>query len=325
MSEVVLDKPVELDVEREQLLKALADADASAFDTANIAPVPQAEEPEKEPVVTDDKPSEEVEPEKPADDSSSGEEKPEEQTEEDKKPQTKYARAKKTQERANKTWREVNDAKAGLKKQQAELDSERKSFQEQQTKSLAEISQRSANSRYSPDEYEAIAKEFEDEGDHANAEAARKAAEQARSAVVEQDAKKQQAKFVAKWDTNWKAAATEHKDLNDQNSELFKMVGQLLERKPVLTQYPEGITDAVEGAVVYLRANRSESLEKQVSDLKKKVAEYEEKTQLNGSQPGGNVLEVESFGNLPADQQRAELMKAMQEADDNGLSMFATN
>ena len=103
------------------------------------------------------------------------------------------------------------------------------------------------------------------------------------------------------------------------------MVGQLLERKPVLTQYPEGITDAVEGAVVYLRANRSESLEKQVSDLKKKVAEYEEKTQLNGSQPGGNVLEVESFGNLPADQQRAELMKAMQEADDNGLSMFATN
>ena len=123
---------------------------------------------------------------------------------------------KKTQERANKTWREVNAEKSALKKERAELDSERKSFQEQQTKSLAEISQRSANSRYSPDEYEAIAKEFEDEGDHANAEAARKAAEQARSAVVEQDAKKQQAKFVAKWDTNWKAAATEHKDLNDQ-------------------------------------------------------------------------------------------------------------
>ena len=323
MSEAA-EKPVELDVEREQLLKALEESDASAFDTANIAPVPQAEEPDQESVETEDKPSEEVEPEKPADDSSSGEEKPEE-TEEDKKPQTKYSRAKKTQERANKTWREVNAEKSALKKERAELDSERKSFQEQQTKSLAEISQRSANSRYSPDEYEAIAKEFEDEGDHANAEAARKAAEQARSAVVEQDAKKQQAKFVAKWDTNWKAAATEHKDLNDQNSELFKMVGQLLERKPVLTQYPEGITDAVEGAVVYLRANRSESLEKQVSDLKKKVAEYEEKTQLNGSQPGGNVLEVESFGNLPADQQRAELMKAMQEADDNGLSMFATN
>ena len=171
MSNVVAEKPVELDVEREQLLKALEESDASAFDTANIAPVPQAEEPDEESVVTEDKPSEE--PVKPADDESSGEEKPEE-TEEDKKPQTKYSRAKKTQERANKTWREVNDAKAGLKKQQAELDSERKSFQDQQTKSLAEISQRSANSRYSPDEYEAIAKEFEDEGDHANAEAAKK-------------------------------------------------------------------------------------------------------------------------------------------------------
>ena len=323
MSEVVAEKPVELDVEREQLLKALADADVSAFDTANISPVPQAEEPDQESVVTEDKPSE-VEPEKPADDESSGEEKPEE-TEEDKKPQTKYSRAKKTQERANKTWREVNDAKAGLKKQQAELDSERKAFQDQQTKSLAELSQRSANSRYSPDEYEAIAKEFGDEGDHANAEAAKKAAEQARSAVADQDAKSQQAKFVAKWDTNWKAAATEHKDLNDQESKLFKMVGQLLERKPVLTQYPEVITDAVEGAVMYLQADRAESLEKQVSELKKKVAEYEEKTQLNGSQPGGNVLEVETFDSLPVDQQRSELMKAMQQADDTGVGMFATN
>ena len=323
MSEVVLEKPVELDVEREQLLKALEESDASAFDTANIAPVPQAEEPGQESVVTEDKPSEE-EPVKPADDESSGEEKPEE-TEEDKKPQTKYSRAKKTKERANKTWREVNDAKAGLKKQQAELDSERKAIQDQQTKSLAEISQRSANSRYSPDEYEAIAKEFEDEGDHANAEAAKKAAEQARSAVADQDAKSQQAKFVAKWDTNRKAAATEHKDLNDQESKLFTMVGQLLERKPVLTQYPEGITDAVEGAVMYLQADRAESLEKQVSELKKKVAEYEEKTQLNGSQPGGNVLEVESFDNLPVDQQRSELMKAMQAADDTGVGMFATN
>ena len=323
MSDVVLEKPVELDVDREQLLEALAEADASAFDTANIAPVPQAEEPDEESVVTEDKPSEE-EPVKPADDESSGEEKPEE-TEEDKKPQTKYSRAKKTQERANKTWREVNDAKAGLKKQQAELDSERKAFQDQQTKSLAEISQRSANSRYSPDEYEAIAKEFEDEGDHANAEAAKKAAEQARSAVADQDAKSQQAKFVAKWDTNWKVAAKEHKDLNDQESKLFKMVGQLLERKPVLTQYPEGITDAVEGAVMYLQADRAESLEKQVSELKKKVAEYEEKTQLNGSQPGGNVLEVETFDSLPVDQQRSELMKAMQQADDTGVGMFATN
>ena len=91
MSEVVLEKPVELDVEREQLLEALADADVSAFDTANIAPVPQAEEPDEESVVTEYKPSE-VEPEKPVD-----EEKPE-QTEDEEKSQSKYARAKKTQD-----------------------------------------------------------------------------------------------------------------------------------------------------------------------------------------------------------------------------------
>ena len=315
MSDVVAEKPVELDVEREQLLSALAEADASAFDTANISPVPQAEEPDQESVVTEDKPSE-VEPEKPVD------EEPE-KTEE--KSQSKYSRAKKTQERANKTWREANSEKNSVKKERAELEAERKAFAEQQTVSRDEISQRTTQSRYSPEEYEALAKEFEDEGDDANAEAATKAAKQAREAVVEQDAKSQQAKFVAKWDSNWKAAAAEHGDLNDQNSDLFKMVGRLLDQKPVLTQYPEGITDAVEGATMYLKANQATSLEKQISELKKQVAEYEEKTQLNGSQPGGNILQVESFDKLPVDQQREELMKAMQQADDTGAGMFATN
>ena len=318
MSNVVAEKPVELDVEREQLLSALAEADASAFDTANISPVPQAEEPDQESVVTEDKTSE-VEPEKPVDEEKS------EQTEGEEKSKSKYSRAKKTQERANKTWRDVNAEKAAVKKERQELEAQQKAFAEQQSASRDEITQRSAQSRYSPEEYEAIAKEFEDEGDHANAEAATKAAKQAREAVAEQDAKSQQAKFVAKWDSNWKAAAAEHGDLNDQNSELFKMVGRLLEQKPVLTQYPEGITDAVEGATMYLKANRSTELEKQVSELKKQLAEYEEKTQLNGSQPGGNILEVESFEKLSTDKQRAELMKAMQQADDSGSAMFATN
>lgn len=315
MSEVVAEKPVELDVEREQLLSALAEADASAFDTANISTVPQAEEPDQESVVTEDKTSE-VEPEKPVD------EEPE-KTEE--KSSSKYSRAKKTQERANKTWRDANAEKNSVKKERAELEAERKAFTEQQSVSRNEITQRSAQSRYSPEEYEALAREFEDEGDDANAKAATKAAEQAREAIADQDAKSQQAKFVAKWDSNWKAAAAEHGDLNDQNSDLFKMVGRLLEQKPVLTQYPEGITDAVEGATMYLKANRSTSLEKQVSELKKQVAEYEEKTQLNGTQPGGNILQVDSFDSLPVDQQRSEIMKAMQQADDTGAGMFAAN
>jgi hypothetical protein len=301
----------------------LEESDANEFGTtAKKSSMPQVEEPEQDSVVTEDKTSEE--PEQPADDKPSEEEQTE-QSKSGEKSQSKYTRAKKTQDRANKTWREVNAEKAALKKEREELEAQRQALTEQQDKSLAEIQQKTATSRYSPDEYEAIAKEFEDEGDHANAEAARKAADQARTAVKEQDAKAQQAKFVSAWDTNWKSQAKEHKDLNDQDSELFKMVGQLLERKPVLTQYPEGINDAVEGAVMYLQANRSASLEKQVSDLKKKVAEYEEKTQLNGSQPGSNILQVESFDKLSTDKQRAELMKAMQQADESGTEMFATN
>ena len=313
MSETVTEAPSQVTSEREQLLSALADADASAFDlTANNISMPQVEKPSQESANEEDTPEEA--PEQPA------EEKPE--TQEEEQPKSKYSRAKKSQDRANKSWREVNEAKAALKAEREELEAQKKAYQDSHEKSLEEIQQRTNTSRYSPEEYESIAQEFEDEGDHANAEAARKAAKQARQTATEQAQKKQQAEFVSKWDTNWKQATATHKDLNDQESDLFKMVGQLLERKPVLTQYPEGITDAVEAASMYLKANRSSDLEKQVSDLKKQVAEYEEKLTLNGSQPGG-TMQIESFDKLPADRQRAELLKAMSNADESGVGMFA--
>ena len=316
MSETVTEAPSQVTGEREQLLSALADADASAFDlTANNISMPQVEKPSQESAKEEDTPEEEAPEQQPA------EEKPEE-TQEEEQPKSKYSRAKKSQDRANKSWREVNEAKAALKKEREELDAQKKAYQDGHEKSLEEIQQRTNTSRYSPEEYESIAQEFEDEGDHANAEAARKAAKQARQTATEQEQKKQQAEFVSKWDTNWKQATASHKDLNDQESELFKMVGQLLERKPVLTQYPEGITDAVEAADMYLKANRSSDLEKQVSDLKKQVAEYEEKLTLNGSQPGG-TMQLESFDKLSADRQRAELLKAMSNADESGVGMFA--
>lgn len=316
MSETVTEAPSQVTGEREQLLSALADADASAFDlTANTISMPQVEKPSQESAKEEDTPEEEAPEQQP------DEEKPEE-TQEEEQPKSKYSRAKKSQDRANKSWREVNEAKAALKKEREELDAQKKAYQDGHEKSLEEIQQRTNTSRYSPEEYESIAQEFEDEGDHANAEAARKAAKQARQTATEQEQKKQQAEFVSKWDTNWKQATASHKDLNDQESELFKMVGQLLERKPVLTQYPEGITDAVEAASMYLKANRSSDLEKQVSDLKKQVAEYEEKLTLNGSQPGG-TMQIESFDKLSADRQRAELVKAMSSADESGVGMFA--
>ena len=316
MSETVTEAPSQVTGEREQLLSALADADASAFDlTANTISMPQVEKPSQESAKEEDTPEEEAPEQQPE------EEKPEE-TQEEEQPKSKYSRAKKSQDRANKSWREVNEAKAALKKEREELEAQKKAYQDSHEKSIEEIQQRTNTSRYSPEEYESIAQEFEDEGDHANAEAARKAAKQARQTATEQEQKKQQAEFVSKWDTNWKQATATHKDLNDQESDLFKMVGQLLERKPVLTQYPEGITDAVEAADMYLKANRSSDLEKQVSDLKKQVAEYEEKLTLNGSQPGG-TMQIESFDKLSADRQRAELVKAMSSADESGVGMFA--
>ena len=93
MSGVTLEKPVEVDTEREQLLRALEESDANEFGTtAKKSSMPQVEEPEQESVETEDKPSEE--PEQPADDKSSEEEQTE-QSKSGEKSQSKYARAKK--------------------------------------------------------------------------------------------------------------------------------------------------------------------------------------------------------------------------------------
>ena len=61
MSETVTEAPSQVTSEREQLLSALADADASAFDlTANNISMPQVEKPSQESAKEEDTPEEEA-------------------------------------------------------------------------------------------------------------------------------------------------------------------------------------------------------------------------------------------------------------------------
>jgi len=107
-------------------------------------------------------------------------------------------------------------------------------------------------------------------------------------------------------------------ELKDQDSELYKYVSELLDRKKILATYPEGINDAVEAAKAFIKANRVDDLETENSKLQKELKELNEKTQLNGStvdQSGRS----ESFDRLTPSRQRNELLKMVKDADARGF------
>ena len=62
-------------------------------------------------------------------------------------------------------------------------------------------------------------------------------------------------------------------DLKSQDSQLYKYVSELLDRKKILATYPEGINDAVEAAKAFIKAARVDELETENSKLQKELKE----------------------------------------------------
>jgi predicted nuclease with TOPRIM domain len=123
---------------------------------------------------------------------------------------------------------------------------------------------------------------------------------------------------MEQWEANLSQSVKDNPDLKSQDSELYKYVSELLDRKKILATYPEGINDAVEAAKAFIKANRVDELETENSKLQKEIKELNEKTQLNGSTVDQSGR-VESFDSLTADKQRNELLKMVKDADQRGL------
>jgi hypothetical protein len=299
----------EVEISREELLGQIAvlDGEAPATETASTPPDNAAEEPKQQIDTVEDRPKEDAtEPEKDA----------EEPTEE--KPKSKYNRAKKSQERANKSWKEANAEKERVKAEKVDLEKQKAEFEAQKTDELTKIQQQTEASKISPEDYELIAQEYRDQGEDDLADAAIAKAQTARETIEQQKNLAADRASREQWEANLVQQVKDNPDLKNQDSELYKYVSELLDRKKILALYPEGINDAVEAAKAFMKANRVDELETENSKLQKELKELNEKTQLNGSTVDSSGR-VESFDTLSSDRQRNELLKMVKDADQRGL------
>jgi len=309
MSETGTVRAGEVEISREELLGQMAvlDGQAPATETASTPSDNAAEEPKQQIDTVEDRPKEDAtEPEKDA----------EEPTEE--KPKSKYSRAKKSQERANKSWKEANAEKERVKAEKVDLEKQKAEFEAQKTDAFTKIQQQTEASKISPEDYELIAQEYRDQGETDLAEAAIAKAQTARETIEQQKILTAQRTVMEQWEANLSQNVKDNPELKDQDSDLYKYVSELLDRKKILATYPEGINDAVEAAKAFMKANRVDELETENSKLQKELKELNEKTQLNGSTVDSSGR-IESFDTLTSDRQRNELLKMVKDADQRGL------
>lgn len=310
MSETGTVRAGEVEISREELLGQMAvlDGESPATETASTTTSDNAaEEPEQQTEKVKDSPKEDTkEPEKDA----------KESTEE--KPKSKYSRAKKSQERANKSWKEANAEKDRVKAEKADLEKQKAEFEAQKTDAFSKIQQQTDAAQFTPEDYEQIAQEYLDDGEKDLAEAATAKAKLARETIEQQKVLTAQRTVMEQWEANLTQSVKDNPDLKSQDSQLYKYVSELLDRKKILATYPEGINDAVEAAKAFIKANRVDELETENSKLHKEIKELNEKTQLNGSTVD-QLGRVESFDSLAQDKQRNELLKMVKDADQRGL------
>jgi len=308
MSETETVQAGEVEITREQLLGQIAEIDgnAPASDTASTPTSDNAaEEPTSETVNVED---------------TSKEEAPEPQEQEqpsEEQPKSKYSRAKKAQDRANKSWKEVNAAKEELKQEQAKLAADRQELEAKKTDAFSDIQQRKEAAQFTPDDYEQIAQEYREEGRDDLAELALQKAKTAKETIQQQEVLNAQRTVMEQWEANLSQQVKDNPSLQDQDSELYKFTSELLDRKKILATYPEGINDAVEAAKQFIKAKRVDTLEAENSKLAQQVEELNGKLQINGTTVDQSGR-LESFSNMSTDRQRDELLKMVKDHDQRG-------
>ena len=239
--------------------------------------------------------------------------------------ETKFVKAKKDAERRDRSWKALEEEKAQTRKREEELIAREKALQEKEekltqkpsedrSKVLAEIAER----------YEKAAKDFEAEGKKEMAEACREKAK-AILEVVENGkkdaAESKKKEFAKKWDDNLAEEVKANPDLNDAKSPLYEGVRKILDQKPVLNTYPEGIKDAV--AIAKLRIEHAKlsglvpGLQKELTEAKAKITELEKAVQIPGA--GGTQRgSPKSFTDMSVDEQGQFLRQEAMALDDGG-------
>jgi hypothetical protein len=280
--------------EREKLLAALEAADTP----------PGEETPKSEELASDASESEEAagtpdpEPEVKA-----------EVTEETSEPTEKPAsnREKKSQERMELSWSKTNEAKAELKKEREEFERSK---------------QEHADDGTSPGEYRELAERYKEDGETDLAELAEQKAQEVEGRREQQKHQDVADGIKGKWDDNLKDLQAQYPDLNESDTEMSRGVEHVLDQRPYLKGYPEGIQDAVEFVNSKIASKKVESLEKTNGDLKAEIDELKQQTSVTGSPPAREAA-PKGPNEGSQEQIRGKLMDALKAADDSGSGMRA--
>ena len=285
--------------EREQLMAALEAADTLPSESTPKSAELAADTSESEEAADTPDPEPKVEAEAEA-----------EVTEETSEPTEKPAsnREKKSQERMELSWNKTNEAKAELKRDREEFE---KSKQEH------------ADDGTSPEEYRELAQRYKEDGEEALAKLAEQKAKEVEGRREQQKHTDVADGIKGQWEENLKDLQAQYPDLNESDTEMARGVEHILDLRPYLKGYPEGIQDAVEFVNSKIASKKAEALEKQTVDLKAEIEELKTQTSVTGSPPARESA-PKGINELPQDKVREKLLAALQQADDvqEGMRIF---
>ncbi len=297
-----------IDTEGADLLALAMKADSGEIDADEVPEGASPETPEKPPA---------GEPEKKPE--GEGEPKPEEKKPElkdDPKPgeatkpeeESQYAKARKEQERRERSWQKLEEEKKAVREEREKLESERKELEGK--KARAEVYR--DPSGYSADDYEKFAESTDDP------ELSKKARERAsalRKEEGETRSKASQEEFQKGWSENLKATIDANKDLEDGNSALGKELTRVLKEIPLFSLAPDGIRHAVEYAKANLQSGLVASLKEENQRLKEENERLNKLTSIGTESGPTQKPGVKSFEDMTLADQEADLRRRAEEAD----------
>ena len=99
-------------------------------------------------------------------------------------------------------------------------------------------------------------------------------------------------------------------------------VEHILNQRPAMRNYAQGIQDAVEFVNSKIIAKQAEALAKTNGDLQAEIDELKKQTSVSGSPPE-RESSPSTFDDMSQDKRREKLLAAMASADEQGMNMTA--
>lgn len=233
------------------------------------------------------------------------------------KPKDQKSKFTQDQNRKTKTWEQINAEKEAIRADREAVKREREEWSKQREQStVADTNSFRDEKGYTAEDYEAAAKEFDADGDSQLAKAARAKADGVRKTVSVKQQQVQQERFTRTWSDNFNKLSEKETWLKDQSTPEYKRTVELLQRIPILTTLPNGLSHAVALMKLEDTASRSQSVEAENKALKEQLNKLQQKTAIGKSVPAGQLkTEEKDFSRLSQKEQRDALMRATREFD----------